>query len=334
VAEAEWEIAEIGRAYSVSGRLPAGLPAAPAEARAPRPRDLARYVFDSSCLVGKRGWQRLRGRAQRWSVGIAANGWETADLAEATLVANPPHRYFADPFLCRREGRDVCFVEDYDFRRRRGSIGVLERRPDGSWEKIGDALVEPFHLSFPFTFECEDALYMVPETNESGQIRLYRCEDFPLRWRHVRNLMEGVCAVDTMIFENEGRWFMLTNISPTGSDEHQSRLFLFSSDDPRSSDWRPAAANPLVFDSRKARNGGLLRGADGSLYRVRQKQAFGRYGSGLSIARIERIGPDDYCEEMVRELDPDFLPGLIGCHHLHSNGAFTAFDMLRIETTI
>jgi len=332
MAEAEWEIAAIGRTYSVTGQLPPGVPAEPVEPRAPRPGALARYALDTSCLAARRGLERLRGQAQRWSVGIVPSGWESADLAKATIVANPPHRYFADPFLVRREGRDVCFVEDFDFRSSRASISALERQAAGNWKRIGDALVEPFHLSFPFTFECEGELYMVPESHESGQIRLYICDAFPLGWRHVRNLMEGVSAVDTMIFDNQGRWFMLTNISPTGSDEHQSRLFLFSSADPRSVDWRPATGNPLLFDSRKARNGGLLHGGDGSLYRVRQKQGCGRYGSGLSIARIEGIGPDDYREEMVRELNPDFLPGLIGCHHLHSNGAFTAFDMLRIES--
>ena len=48
--------------------------------------------------------------------------------------------------------------------------------------KIGIALIEEFHLSYPYLFEFKDDLYMCPETGEKGEIRLYKCIDFPLKW--------------------------------------------------------------------------------------------------------------------------------------------------------
>lgn len=329
--EAEAELARIVGAYAQTGELPAASPPLMLSPLAPGPKAVAAYAARTAAFITGRASERLRGRVQRWSVGILVGSWEDADLAAATIVPNPPGRYLADPFLIQREGRNVCFVEDFDFACARASISALERGADGAWRLLGPALVEPFHLSFPFMFEYGGALYMIPETHQANEIRLYRCVAFPLGWTHIGTLIEGISAVDTMLFQRGGRWWMLTNISPTGSDEHQSRLHLYWNEDPLTSGWRAHKANPILFDSRIARNGGLLTGADGALYRVRQRQDFARYGGGFSIARIDRIDTSGYAETTVREVGPDFLPGLAGCHHLHSTGGFTAFDILRIE---
>ncbi len=71
-------------------------------------------------------------------------------------------------------------------------------------------------MSFPFLFRYDGALYMCPESLESGEIRVYRCTDFPQRWTHVATLMTGVPAVDTMLFEHEGRWWMMTCLDLRG----------------------------------------------------------------------------------------------------------------------
>ena len=61
-------------------------------------------------------------------------------------------------------------------------------------------LEENFHLSYPFLFHHEKELYMCPETHEAKDIRLYKCVDFPLKWKFAKTLIKNVSAVDTNIF--------------------------------------------------------------------------------------------------------------------------------------
>ena len=60
----------------------------------------------------------------------------------------------------------MCFLEDYDFRTKRGKISVFEINGN-KYEELGTALDEPFHLSYPFIFTVDNELYMCPETAKS-----------------------------------------------------------------------------------------------------------------------------------------------------------------------
>ena len=97
-----------------------------------------------------------------------------------------------------------CFVEDYVDVKKRGLISALEFGSAGV-KDYGPIIEEDFHLSFPYLFSFEGQLFMCPEANESGQIRIYRCVDLPLRWQLHSVAMEGVCAVDTMVVRKSTR---------------------------------------------------------------------------------------------------------------------------------
>jgi hypothetical protein len=98
--------------------------------------------------------------------------------------------------------------------------------------------------------------------------------------------MREVDAVDTMIFENGGLWWLFTNIDPLKMNDYGSELMGFYADSPLTGDWTPHKKNPIVIDSTKGRNAGLLF-HQGSTYRVAQRQAFARYGRSISINKIE-----------------------------------------------
>jgi hypothetical protein len=268
---------------------------------------------------------------KRWGVAFAPGDCISADLTRGTRIRNLPGHFFADPFVASRDGRTVCFVEDFSFAKKRGCISAVEILDDRNYKFLGAVIEEPFHMSFPFVFEFEGALYMLPETTAAASLRIYKCVDFPLKWKLHKVLMPGFRTADTMIFPHEGRWWLLTNPASPGSGEFSSQLMAFHADQPFADEWTPHLQNPLVFDSRSGRNGGLLRLADGTLVRSRQKQAFDLYGAALTIARIHALTPDSYREEQIRAIEPDFFPGLQGCHHLFSNGKYTVYDFVRTE---
>lgn len=270
--------------------------------------------------------RKLSGKQAQWQVSFLHSEWRSAVLWRATPIPNPPGRYLADPFLLTRNGKNYCFVEDYDCSSHRGRISVYEIGARSA-HLLGVAIDEPFHLSFPFLFEHEGTLYMCPESSENKDIRIYRCNDFPTGWTLEKTAMTGVSAVDTMFFERKGKWWMCTNIDPSNTGEHCSELYFFSSDSPLSSNWTPHAGNPVLVDASKARNGGLLR--DGhQLFRVSQRQGFDRYGEGSQINEIVELSETKYQETCIATIEPAFRDGLLGTHHFHSVGELTVFDSL------
>jgi len=266
----------------------------------------------------------LAGLREQWGISVLGSGWRSAAFASSRPVVAPRGRFWSDPFICRRESRTWCFVEDFVCETGRGRIAVLEINGTEAIER-GVALEEPFHLSFPFLFEHGETLYMCPETAQHSQIRVYRCTEFPLRWQLASVLMDGVSAVDTLLFERGGRWWLLTSIDESGTGDHCSELHLFSSDSPLASHWRPHPRNPVRFDSVGGRNAGLIL-EGGRIYRVAQCQGFDRYGESLEVREIIEISESRYEERRVTRVRPRFRPGLLGTHHLSSDGKTTVID--------
>jgi hypothetical protein len=269
-------------------------------------------------------------RDYRWAFAFSRHDWTSLVMGQSNRVKNPPNHFLADPFVVREDNRDFCFVEDYDYAKKRGCISVYELKAQSA-EALGEAIAEPFHMSFPYLFRFGGTLYMCPETSENRDIRLYECVKFPLEWKVTRIMMKDVDAVDTMIFKKDGVWWMFTNIDSADADDNSAELFIFFTDNPIEGTWKAHPLNPLFIDSLKARNAGLLFDGD-SIYRVGQKQAFDMYGHGFSINKVSVLNKEHYAETELRAVKPNFFSNLKGTHHLHSNGNVSVFDYVMLTT--
>lgn len=294
--------------------------------RTPGLGDQLAYAGRQVSLLGGRGLRKLVGQRTSWAVGYVRSPWRRAVLRRSRELPTPPRTFLADPFVVEQAGGHFCFVEEYSFDTRRGVIAVY-RLDSTPAERVGVALETDFHLSFPYLFRYGGELYMCPETLGAGDIRLYRCVDFPLRWELDRVVLPGVQAVDTVIFDLDDRWWLLTTMDPSGQGNPASELYAFSADSPLTDTWVPHPDNPLRIDT-EARNGGFLE-EDGTRFRVTQRQGFAVYGAGAAIRRIVSLDEHGLVEEPVSELRPDFKPGIHGVHHVHSDGTFTVFDYAR-----
>ena len=272
----------------------------------------------------------MQGKSFRWGVAYQiVDNWQNAVLWRSKVIKNPPNRYLADPFVISKDGSHICFVEDYDYLTSKGRITAFKISADSCVE-LGVALEEPFHLSYPFLFEEAGELFMCPESRMSKEIRLYKCIEFPLRWKLHKVLMSNVSAADTSIFKFGNKWWMLTNIDSSGLDEHCSELHIFHADTCDASDWIPHRSNPVIFDSLRARNGGLV--LDGNdIYRVFQVQGFDMYGESMGIAKIKELNAETYAEELLSPIPAKFFSDLKGTHTFSFNKGLLALDFLRIE---
>jgi len=318
--------------------------AAPLRSRNPVPRidtaapasyptewDGASYLARQVWLAGVLVMRRLMKRNMRWRIGMFPSVGAQALVSKALVLTPPKGRFYADPFVFMRNNRPYIFFEDYDFRERKGKIAVATYR-EGRFEVLGDALNLPYHLSFPYVFEYEGATYMVPETCGNRTIELWKCEEFPMKWKLECILMKDVSAVDTVIFRHGEYWWLLTNIDRTDGLSHCDELFAFYAESPTSTDWRPHAANPVVRSPAKARNAGLIVMPSGEIIRCAQYQGFCQYGKGISLNRIETLTPLEYQETDGEVHYAQFVgkPNS-AMHHWHSHGGHTVFDFAYME---
>jgi hypothetical protein len=310
--------------------LPAAVPKLSLEEHrlgAPGVRQGLSYLVRMLWLTAWRTGLRAFRIESRWNVGFVRTGWRDVDHSRAVVIKNPPWRYLADPFVISREGKDFCYVEDYDIATHRGRISVYELGSDGG-VFLGVALDETFHLSFPYLFEYGGNLYMCPETSGNNDIRIYRCVDFPLRWQLEKTIMKDILAVDSMLFEKDSKWWMLTNIDPLQSGDFLE-LHIFSANSPLDDMWKAHSQNPIYVDASCARNAGLVKDG-GRLFRMAQAQGFDFYGKSVSINEIVELDENAFVEQRIRTITPTFRKGIAGTHHLHSNGSVTVFDFSRV----
>ena len=294
--------------------------------RLPRASQSVAYAATLAGRILTKTLRRILGIKERWGISFVRGSWSEIAAAQRIEASLPKGRYWADPFVWSRAEGTFCFVEDFVYKTNRAHITALELTGTKVVEH-GIALEEPFHLSFPFLFQYQGDLYMCPETAESGQIRLYRCAEFPLRWVLHHVVMDRVSAVDTMFFEREGKWWMLTNIDQAGTGEYGSELYVFSANSPLDTAWTPHPRNPVKIDSRGGRNAGLI--VDGGrLFRVGQVQGFDQYGEGMRIYEIKDVTDSTFREELVAEIRPAFEKRQVGTHHLSTDGKTTVVDQM------
>lgn len=293
-----------------------------------RPPSLLRYSGRMLVRATRKIASRMQGRDWVWHLRLSRGGWQDHLKDNGRKIDNPPGRYWADPFVWHRDGRDCMFVEEFDAERGLAHIAALEIDPEGRVRSLGTAIREDFHLSFPFPFEYQGQLYMCPESSAAREIRIYRCEEFPLRWRLEKVLMRGISAADTLLIESGDRWWMLTNVDSSGGGDHCTELHAYWADSPTSTNWTPHAGNPLICDAERSRNGGFLHEGAGR-FRVNQIQRYAVYGAGLEVNRIDQLTPGSFAETPVARALPDAGSApVVGTHHLSSNGRWTVSDHL------
>jgi len=294
----------------------------------PRIMDQFRYIIHVSSIIKNRILNRIINKKDNWNVGINFSSWKDFDFINSIVFKNPDGHYLADPFILKEGAETYCFVEDYDWSKGKGSIAAYQIS-SGKLINLGIVLEESFHLSFPYIFKHESKIYMLPESADNMDIRIYESLEFPTKWKLKTIIKENISAADSMIFSRKGMWWLFSNINPIGGRDYCSELSIFYTDNPIDGEWMPHEKNPVIFDPSSARNGGMVLDND-SLYRVGQIQTFGMYGGGgVSINQIVELTPSSYKEQSVLKLYPEFQQGIKGAHHLHSDGGITAFDFLK-----
>jgi hypothetical protein len=266
---------------------------------------------------------------ETWSLGyrFSSGPTDTNNTFYRYNYLLPPQGHFwADPFPVRFGDKYFIFFEDYIYKDNKANISVVEIEKGGVVGKPTTVLEKPYHLSYPFTFDWQGARYMIPETGANNTVELYKCKSFPMEWELDRVLLEANNPNDATLVEIEGLWWMFVNIAEPGVSMNWEEVHLYYSTTPLGP-WQPHRRNPVKSDVRNSRPAGRLFRRNGELYRPAQ-DCSRRYGYATSINKVISITPDDYVEEEVSKIRPQWDRRVIGTHTINQIDSLTVIDCL------
>ncbi|WP_131601474.1 glucosamine inositolphosphorylceramide transferase family protein [Photorhabdus khanii] len=252
------------------------------------------YYF---CLVVKNIFVKFF-MPNQWIMAYRKTGnkhWELIEFKKNELMA--------DPFIYYHDNKYYVFYESLNYDVNRGHIAVGELDTEkNKIINIKKAIDENYHLSFPYLFEINCELYMIPESSENHTIDLYKCAEFPYKWNKVKTLINNIEAVDTVLIENKGMWYLLTSEKICGAS-YGDELTIFTSEDPLTKSFRRLSNIPAVHDVALARNAGsIYMNKTGNLYRVSQ-DCSRRYGYKVNMMKINQLSENGYREEFISKFD-------------------------------
>jgi hypothetical protein len=215
----------------------------------------------------------------------------------------------ADPFLFVYKQELYLFYEEKS-ELNEGIIKAFKTSDLLTWEDLGTVLTETCHLSFPFVFEYNNKIYLMPETFDFKSLCLYHFKDFPYGCTMERQLMVGEHFVDSHIFMHEDIHYLFTNTS-------NCELRLFYSTD--LINWALHPMSPIVTGVKYARSAGSIILIDSKKYRVAQDNSK-FYGENFHIFEITKLSTTEYEESLIHEdlIKKDMSWNREGGHHFNS----------------
>lgn len=241
-------------------------------------------------------------------------------------IRSSKDKFWADPFIIKRSSKYYVFVEEFVYKKNKGHISVIELDRKGMIANIKVIIEKDYHMSYPFVFESDGVLYMIPESSENRTVDVYKCNDFPGQWDYQKTIMKDISAFDTTLFLFNGKWWMFTLKNELkGSKDESPELFLYYSDSFLSDNWISHPLNPIVSDIRTARPAGRIFIKDGKIIRPSQDCSV-RYGRAINYNVIITLSENEYFETLSERVEPDWDKSLKGIHTLNSDGGSIIID--------
>jgi len=133
-------------------------------------------------------------RGEKWGIAYRARAAPPQPGEGLRFLLPGPDCFYADPFCYSRHGKHYIFFEDYRYESQKAVISYVEIDSLGQHTAPQVALSADYHLSYPFLFEWQGEVYLMPETSTERRIEVYRAVEFPCRWVRDRVVMDNIGA--------------------------------------------------------------------------------------------------------------------------------------------
>ena len=281
------------------------------------------YLVSKLKFLLKKSFYLLINKKPQWrTLFLKTNNWKTFELRKGKMVKADKNHFLADPHIVSIDGKNYIFLEDYNYSSSKAEIICFKICEDLiSVHKVGSAILEKYHVSFPFTFFFNGNLYLSVESSSQKNINIYKRGDDILSWKIISQPeFQSLIPVDPLIFEMNNKWWLIF-----GNLESLNEMYIFYTNDPINGEWKSHNQNPVYISSHLSRNGGLIFD-QGKIYRIAQQSGFNNYGKSMKIMKISELSEDLFIEEEVEFIYGKFNKLSKGVHTLSKSGEFIAFD--------
>ncbi len=250
-------------------------------------------ISDEEWLHGK--WFLLHKRID----GIdAAN----LDLSGMKVIEAPAGQFYADPFVMKQGEAHEVYFELFDYKK--GQFAKLTIDGDTVTDPVPVDIGVASHLSFPYVFETDGELYMVPESCHLNQINLYHHAGGV--WSLDKTLIPYVHSGDNQLLFHDGMWWMFCMVYDNARNRNVLAIYYSAT---IHGEW---GEHELVNPEADMRNDHVSRGAgriftdtEGRLIRPAQYSNRGVNGEGVILYEIKNLTTTGYSEEVVTVIRPD-----------------------------
>jgi hypothetical protein len=275
----------------------------------------------------KRLWKKFLGLFyfEQWAILVTTKNNQPLIWADFKKLTPPKDRFWADPFTWIHNNEYYIFYEELPFATNKGHISYIKLAQNLQIIENQIILQKPYHLSYPFIFEYENQLYMMPETKENKSIEIYQCKNFPNEWVLYKTIMTNVAAVDSTLLQENGKWWLFANIAQSGGNAYDS-LYLFYANSPFADTWTPHPLNPIVKDIKSARPAGRIFKQNNQLIRPSQ-DCSNRYGYAINFNQITTLNEKEYSEiNQQKFIPPNHAKNILATHTWNNTGNLTTID--------
>jgi len=244
------------------------------------------------------------GQKKKYSIGIYS-GDNLFDLNDKEFknpvltkfdVTDVRASFVADPFIVKDSNKYYLFMEVKSKRKRDiGEIGVAvgDNLKNLKYQKI--VLKENFHLSYPYVIKENGNFYMIPESGENRDLRVYKAYNFPYEWKLEKIIFEDKRLADpTLVYYNNKWWLFVTNMENNSLEIYYASSLI--------DNFTPHKKNPFyVNDNSKNRNGGRIFIDDGKIYRFTQN-CENYYGEKVDMYEIIKLNENEFEEKFIKTI--------------------------------
>lgn len=237
-------------------------------------------------------------------------------------------RFFADPFLIYHQDKYFVFYEELDTVNKNSKGVIMVSEFDSKNELIDPqiALKKDYHLSYPYVFEHNDQIYMIPESGENRSVDLYKANGSVFQWEHVCSIFNDVAAFDSSIVFYNGLFWLFTTVVEFPGTSTCDELYLFYSASLENGNWTPHPLNPVVKDIKRARCGGKIFILNGEIIRPSQDCSF-RYGRAINFNKILKLSTSEFEEAPIAYIKPNWSDKVNACHTYNHVNNLTIIDI-------
>lgn len=264
--------------------------------------------------------------SREYAVAVARRTSDDIRKLNFHRIKNDKSYWVADPFPIEVNGELYIFGEVFEYEKNKGSIGYT-KLINGEFTPWKIVIEEKYHMSFPNIFYENGILFMCPEANQSKQLYLYRCVEFPEKWIKDKVIEDKVNYSDTVFIEQNNEKYGFTCIW-NGIDNHEFKIFKLTE---KGCEYLDGKCETLDYYLTRPAGNIFVDSQSGKKIMVSQI-CKPLYGSGLIFKEFKLDWPNYIEKELFKiypnEIKCDIKEKYVGMHTYNITDNFVVIDLI------